>query len=293
VKKSPTGSPVIDEAYDRCEAITAAEARNFSYGIKLLPAAKRRAMSALYALARRIDDIGDGDAEPNVKLEALVDVRKAVAELPGDPAKWAASGDPVMIAVSHVARHWPLPISAIEQLIDGCEMDVNGTRYDQFDDLVGYCRRVAGTVGRLSLAIYGGADTDRANSLADDLGVALQITNILRDIVEDHAMGRVYLPVADLARFDLGPDLEGEEEDLVALIAHESGRAEEWYGRGLELLPLLDRRSRAATAAMAGIYRRLLTTIRQDPRAVLQGRLSLPTWQKSGVALRALALGEA
>ena len=283
----------VDEAYDRCEAITAAEARNFSYGIKLLPPAKRRAMSALYALARRIDDIGDGTAAAAQKLEALVQVRHDVAELPGDLSRWTAVGDPVMIAVSDVSRVWALPITAIEQLIDGCEMDVDGTRYETFDDLVGYCRLVAGTVGRLSLAIYGGADTVRANSLADDLGVALQITNILRDVVEDREMGRVYLPVADLARFGLGPDLEGDEVDLVALIAYESARAEEWYGRGLELLPLLDRRSRAATAAMAGIYRRLLTSIRRDPRAVLRGRMSLPAWQKSGVAVRALALGQA
>jgi 15-cis-phytoene synthase len=283
----------VDEAYDRCEAITAAEARNFSYGIKLLPPAKRRAMSALYALARRIDDIGDGTAAAAQKLEALVQVRHDVAELPGDLSRWTAVGDPIMIAVSDVSRVWALPITAIEQLIDGCEMDVDGTRYETFDDLVGYCRLVAGTVGRLSLAIYGGADTVRANCLADDLGVALQITNILRDVVEDREMGRVYLPVADLARFGLGPDLEGDEDDLVALIAYESARAEEWYGRGLELLPLLDRRSRAATAAMAGIYRRLLTAIRRDPRAVLRGRMSLPPWQKSGVAVRALALGQA
>jgi phytoene synthase len=288
-----TGLSAVDEAYDRCEAITAAEARNFSYGIKLLPPPKRRAMSALYALARRIDDIGDGDAEAAQKLDALVQVRKEVAELPGDVSRWVATSDPVMIAVSDVCRHWPLPITAIDQLIDGCEMDVNGTRYEAFDDLVGYCRRVAGTVGRLSLAVYGGADTARAESLADDLGVALQITNILRDVVEDREMGRVYLPVADLARFGIGPDLEGEEDDVVALLAYESGRAEEWYDRGLELLPLLDRRSRAATAAMAGIYRRLLTSIRRDPQAVLRGRMSLPAWQKSGVALRALTLGRA
>jgi 15-cis-phytoene synthase len=293
VTRSRSGESAVDEAYDRCEAITAAEARNFSYGIKLLPPQKRRAMSALYALARRIDDIGDGDAVAVQKLDALAQVRKDIAELPGDPSRWVAEGDPVMIAVSHVSRNWPLPLSAIEQLIDGCEMDVNGTRYETFDDLVGYCRRVAGTVGRLSLAIYGGADTVRANNLADDLGVALQITNILRDVVEDRGMGRVYLPVADLARFGIGPDLEGDEDDVVALLAYESARAEEWYGRGLELLPLLDRRSRAATAAMAGIYRRLLTAIRRDPRAVLRGRMSLPAWQKSGVALRALTLGQA
>jgi phytoene synthase len=293
VKAGRTGSVEVDEAYDRCEAITAAEARNFSYGIKLLPPTKRRAMSALYALARRIDDIGDGNAEDAQKLDALVQVRKDVAELPGERTRWSDAGDPVMIAVSHVSRNWPLPITAIEELIDGCEMDVVGTRYETFDDLVGYCRRVAGTVGRLSLAIYGGADSVRANSLADDLGVALQVTNILRDVVEDRAMGRVYLPVVDLARFGIGPDLEGDDDDIIALLAYESARAEEWYERGLALLPLLDPRSRAATAAMAGIYRRLLTSMRRDPRSVLKGRMSLPAWQKSAVALRALTLGRA
>jgi phytoene synthase len=293
VRAGRTGSVVVDEAYDRCEAITAAEARNFSYGIKLLPPAKRRAMSALYALARRIDDIGDGDAEDAQKLDALVQVRKDVAELPGELTRWIDAGDPVMIAVSHASRNWPLPITAIEELIDGCEMDVIGTRYETFDDLVGYCRRVAGTIGRLSLAIYGGADSARANSLADDLGVALQLTNILRDVVEDRGMGRVYLPVVDLARFGIGPDLEGDDDDIIALLAYESAGAEEWYERGLELLPLLDPRSRAATAAMAGIYRRLLTSMRRDPRGVLRGRMSLPAWQKSAVALRALTLGRA
>ena len=282
----------IDQAYVRCEEITAAEARNFSYGIKLLPGPKRRAMSALYALARRIDDIGDGDEPAARKLQALAEVRKQVAELRSNrPA--LDPDDPVMTAVADVGRHFPLPVSALEELIDGCEMDVTGTRYETFDDLVGYCRRVAGTVGRLSLSIYGYAD-ERAESWADDLGVALQITNILRDVVEDRSqLGRVYLPVADLERFDIGPELDGPQENLVALIAFETGRAELWYERGLQLLPLLDRRSRACTAAMAGIYHRLLASIRKDPAAVLHGRMSVPAWQKSVVAVKALTVGRA
>lgn len=283
----------LEEAYARCERITATEARNFSYGIKLLPAPKRRAMSALYALARRIDDIGDGDAPAGEKLAALTEARRQVGELRRDRPALDPS-DPVMTAMADVARRYPLPVIALEELIDGCEMDVTGTRYETFEDMVGYCRRVAGTVGRLSLAIYGTADPVRAEALADDLGVALQITNILRDIVEDQkSLGRVYLPGADLDRFGLGPDLAGPEEGLIALIAFETGRAEEWYERGLTLLPLLDRRSRACTAAMAGIYHRLLATIRRDPGAVLRGRVSLPAWQKSSVALRALTSGRA
>jgi phytoene synthase len=283
----------LQEAYARCEQITATEARNFSYGIKLLPGPKRQAMSALYALARRIDDIGDGDGPPAEKLDALAEARKQVGEL-RSPIPSFDPSDPVMVAVADAAHRYPLPVTALEELIEGCEMDVTGTRYDTFDDLVGYCRRVAGTVGRLSLAIYGTSDPARAEGLADDLGVALQITNILRDIVEDQrALGRVYLPRADLERFGLGPDLEGPEEGLVALIAFETGRAEAWYDRGLLLLPLLDRRSRAATAAMAGIYHRLLAGIRRDPAAVLRGRVSLPAWQKTSVAVRALTVGRA
>lgn len=283
----------IEQAYARCEEITATEARNFSYGIKLLPERKRRAMSALYALARRIDDIGDGDGEPGVKLEALADARKQVGELRSEHPD-IDRDDPVMTAVADVCRHFPLPVEALEELIQGCEMDVTGTHYETFDDLVVYCRRVAGTVGRLSLAIYGTDDPARAERMADDLGVALQITNILRDVVEDQrSLGRVYLPEADLQRFGIGPDLDGPEEDMVALVAFETGRAEEWYERGLQLLPLLDRRSRACTAAMAGIYHRLLTTIRNDPAAVLRGRVSLPAWQKTGVAVRALTSGRA
>lgn len=283
----------VDEAYARCEEITATEARNFSYGIRLLPENKRRAMSALYALARRIDDIGDEPGEPSEKLRALAEVRKQVGLL-RSTRPVTDTDDPVMTAVADVCRHFPLPVTALEELIEGCEMDVTGTRYETFDDLVGYCRRVAGTVGRLSLSIYGTADPVRGEGLADDLGVALQITNILRDVVEDQrSLGRVYLPRADLERFGLGLDLEGPRDGLIALVAFETGRAEEWYGRGLQLLPLLDRRSRACTAAMAGIYHRLLGQIRRDPAAVLAGRVSLPAWQKTAVAVRALTTGGA
>ena len=280
----------VEAAYEACEQITRTEARNFNYGIKLLPPPKRRAMCALYALARRIDDIGDGDLPAAEKLAALAKVRKDVASLGG----LVDDTDAVLVAVADSCRRYPIPTAALEELIDGCELDVQGTDYETFDDLVGYCRRVAGTIGRLSLAVYGCRDLERATPLADDLGVALQITNILRDVVEDHRdMGRVYLPSADRARFGVPADLDGPPDDLVALIAFEAGRAEEWYERGLRLLPMLDWRSRACTAAMAGIYRRLLLAIQNDPAAVLQRRLSLPAWQKAGVAVRALARGEA
>lgn len=279
----------VEAAYRSCERITRTEARNFNYGIKLLPREKRRAMCALYSLARRIDDIGDGDLPAPEKLAGLARVRKEVASL----RDRIDSSDDVIVAVADVCRRFPIPLEALDELIDGCELDVQGTRYESFDDLVGYCRRVAGTVGRLSLGVYGCADSEHAAPLADDLGVALQITNILRDVVEDHQqMGRVYLPAADRDRFGVPEDLNGPADGLIALIAFEAARAEEWYERGLRLLPMLDRRSRACTAAMAGIYRRLLVAIQRDPAAVLRGRLSLPTWQKAGVAVRAMTKGQ-
>ncbi len=185
-------------------------------------------------------------------------------------------------------------MTALAELIDGCEMDVNATTYETFDDLVGYCRRVAGSVGRLSLGVYGCADPAMAAPLADALGVALQITNILRDVVEDRdTMGRVYLPGADLERFGAGDDLRGPVDNVVAVIAYEAARAEAWYDEGLRLLPLLDRRSRACTATMAGIYRRLLIRMQRDPAAVLHTRVTLPRWEKAQVALSGLTRGRA
>ncbi len=142
----------VDDAYARCEEITTAEARNFSYGIKLLPPPKRRAMCALYALARRIDDIGDGDSPGPDKLAALDATRREVAALAG-PEPYAGD-DPVLVAVADVGRRFPVPLRAFDELIDGCEMDVHGAEYRTFDDLVGYCRRVAGSIGRLSLGVY-------------------------------------------------------------------------------------------------------------------------------------------
>ncbi|MCU4184533.1 squalene/phytoene synthase family protein [Acidiferrimicrobium sp. IK] len=282
----------LDDAYRRCEEITRREARNFSYGIRLLRPPERAAMSALYAVARRIDDIGDGDAPAAEKLSALSAIRRDVLAVAADPA--AAGADPVLVALADTCRRYGLPVSALDELIEGCEMDVNGVTYTTIDELVGYCLRVAGTVGRLSLAVYGAPDRARADPLADALGVALQLTNILRDIVEDReTMGRVYLPAEDLARFGVDPFVRGDDDALCALVSFEAARAVEWYDRGLALLPLLDRRSRACTAAMAGIYRRLLERIQRDPLSVTRGRLSLPAWEKAAVAARALTVGRA
>jgi len=282
----------LTEAYAECERITWSQARNFAYGIRLLPPAKRRALAVIYAFARRIDDIGDGTLPPEQKITDLEAARGEVLDLNPDGT------DPVLFALADVARTFPVPMAAFGELIDGCVADVKGTSYQTFEDLLYYCRCVAGSVGRLSLGIFGtraipggaspSTSTTHAAELADSLGLALQLTNILRDIREDHGNGRVYLPAEDLAKFDLDLD-DPDPQQFAKLVEFEVDRARDLYATGLRLLAMLDRRSAACTGAMAGIYRGLLDRIAADPAAVLRGRMSLSGKQKAVVAARALA----
>ena len=199
----------------------------------------------------------------------------------------------MLVALADAGRQFPIPLEAFGELIDGCEADVRGTTYPTFDDLRVYCRCVAGSIGRLSLGVFGTRDVATAAPLADALGVALQLTNILRDIREDYQDGRVYLPDEDFKRFgaELPPDRSGwlaADPKLVDLVAFEAERARDWYARGLRLMPMLDRRSAACTGAMAGIYYRLLQSIAAAPQLVLQRRVSLSPGQKAMVAVRSL-----
>jgi phytoene synthase len=274
----------LTEAYRECERITWTQARNFAYGIRLLPADKRRGLAVIYAFARRIDDIGDGTLPPEKKIAALEEARRAVLDL-----SQPHPGDPVLLALADTGRNFPVPMQAFGELIDGCVADVRGTSYQTFEDLLYYCRCVAGSVGRLSLGIFGTShDLDEAARLADSLGVALQLTNILRDIREDHLNGRIYLPAEDLAKFDVDLDAPNPSQ-FSRLMEFEAERARDWYATGWRLLPMLDRRSAACTGAMAGIYRQLLERIAAQPDAVLSSRVSLSTGEKAMVAARALA----
>jgi phytoene synthase len=300
------------EAYERCEAITRTEAANFYYGIRLLSGERRRAMCAAYAFARRIDDIGDGALSLERKRELLEQAGAQLAELERSRSAAVAPSDAVIVALADAHARFSLPAGALGELIDGVRMDLDGVTYESFDELVLYCRRVAGAIGRVCLAIFAtrvpgdGARPERAQieALADDLGVALQLTNILRDVREDALNGRVYLPAEDLRRFGvdsvasadmaqsaraLAAMAERGEEALVALVRFEADRAQQWFARGMQLVPLLDHRSAACVAAMAGIYHRLLARIEADPRRALRERMSLSGREKALVALRSLA----
>jgi len=286
----------IERAYGRCEQITRRAAANFYYGIRLLPASKRRAMSAVYAFARRVDDIGDDQQDRQRQMEALADQRRRLQALADAPDAWgmvrleAEDGepDPVILALAHARWHYELPVEALELLIDGVELDVLGAQYETFEELVGYCRAVAGSIGRLCLAIFTEGRANGAAALADELGVAMQLTNILRDIREDQARGRVYLPAEDRRRFDC-LELDGlPDQRLAPLIAFEAARAQEWFASGLRLVEQLDARSAACVLAMTGIYRSILERIVRDPACVLHRRVSLGGWEKTWVAARSL-----
>lgn len=282
-------SPETSSAYQACERITREQARNFSYGIQLLPKPKRAALSAVYAFARRVDDIGDGALPDARKLAALEAMRAQLRELAAHP------DDPVLVALHDAACRFELPLAAFDELIDGCRADVLGTSYASFTELRHYCRCVAGSIGRLSLGVFGSREPEVDEHLADTLGLALQLTNILRDVLEDRKAGRIYLPADELARFgctfEVGSDgeLNDETEALARLVAYQVARAEDLYAIGLSLLPRLDRRSRSCCAAMAGIYHRLLHRMALHPELIRRQRTTLPDWEKAAVAARALA----
>ncbi|MGW0434483.1 presqualene diphosphate synthase HpnD [Micromonospora sp. NPDC003197] len=287
-----TGNTRLMLAYRECEQITRSQARNFYYGIRLLRPERRGPLCAVYAIARRIDDVGDGDLPDATKLARLDQIRAALHQLPGD------TDDPVLLALADAANRLPIPLAALDELLDGCVADVQGTRYDSFDELTGYCRCVAGSIGRLSLGVFEmrpSASRTEASELADTLGIALQLTNILRDVLEDRTQNRVYLPGEDLDRFGCRLELTadgglGDEPDrLIELLRFQAHRAERYYRTGLRLLPMLDRRSAACVAAMAGIYHRLLARIIADPLAVTRRRVALTGWEKAYVAARAMA----
>jgi len=262
--------------------VTRANARNFYYGIRLLPTPRRSAMCAIYSFARRVDDIADGPGGTEEKLAGLRAASDDLHRL-GEP-----TDDRVMLALADAAERFPIPMDAFDDLIEGARMDVVGAHYEHYGDLITYCRRVAGSIGRLSLGVFGPAGDADAGRRADDLGVAMQLTNILRDVGEDLAAGRMYLPDEDLAAF--GCDFSGEPapDALAGLIRFEAARAHGWFMVGRSLLPLLDRPSAACVATIAGTYEQLLRRIERRPQAVVRERVRVPAWSKAWIVTRAV-----
>jgi 15-cis-phytoene synthase len=251
----------VREAYAEVGRVTRREARNFAWGIVVLPRPKRQAVTALYAFARRVDDIADDAVlSAEERRSRLERCRISLEALPRSP-----NGDAVFVALADAMCRYPIPKDALLDLVTGGLMDVERSRYASWDDLREYCRCVAGAVGLACTAVYGPRDPREAAPLAVAMGLALQQINIMRDVAEDWGLGRVYLPQDELKRFGVA------EEDIAVgrtgdtwrdLMEHQAARAETLLREGLGLLPLLDRRSALCVRAFAGIYRGLLVQMR-------------------------------
>jgi 15-cis-phytoene synthase len=269
----------VEEAYAEVTRITRREARNFAWGIAVLPRPKRLAVAALYAFARRVDDIADDGERPvEERRRGLEACRAAVESLPEAPAD-----DAVLVALADAATRYPVPRDALADLVRGGLMDADKDRYASWEELREYCRCVAGAVGLACTAVYGPTDAAAARPRAEALGLALQQINIMRDVAEDWRLGRVYLPEDELERFgvseaDIAAGRIGPEWH--ALMEHQGRRADELMREGLGLLPLLDRRSALCVRAFAGIYRGLLVQMRGRGYDVFSRRPQLSTLGK-------------
>jgi phytoene synthase len=278
----------LELAYAHCAQVARREAKNFYYGFLLLPRPQRQAIYAVYAFARQCDDIVDQDgADPEEKERQLGRLREELAQcLEGRP-----QGE-VFIALSDAVQRYGIPHQYLRHLVDGVEMDLRVRRYQTFQELERYCYLVASVVGLICIHVFGYRDGEEAHRRAVQLGIALQLTNILRDVQEDLARDRIYLPLEDMAAVGYS------EEELRAgrggpafqrLVWLEVERAREYYRQGLGLLPLLPRRARACVGVMAGIYRRILEHIAREPEVVLRERVSLNSSTKVALAMGELA----
>jgi phytoene synthase len=271
------------QAERACAQLTRREAKNFYLGFLALPRRKRFAIYALYSFARQVDDEVDGAPD---REAAEAGIRRQRERL-----RRALAGefdDPVMWMLADTVERFSIPASELEEVIDGVEMDLRTLRYQTWEELSRYCRRVAGAVGRMCTRIFGSAE-EAALRHADNLGLALQLTNILRDVREDLALGRVYLPLQELTQHGVsaaelgGAQLSAGWERLVAF---EVERARGLYRDGLELCAYVPHQSASCLRTMAGIYERILDEIALDPRAVLERRISLPLRSKVAIAMR-------
>jgi len=252
---------MLDASYSACRRITRRAASNFYYAFFLLPRPKRDALSALYAFMRRVDDISDSPGDLGEKQSQLAARRAALDEaLAG-----RATGDEILPALVDTVQRFAIPPRYLHDLISGAEMDLSVTTYPTFDRLREYCYRVAGTVGLCCVHVFG-FDPPAADApdLAEKLGIAFQLTNIVRDIPRDLQMGRVYLPLEDLKRFGCHvADLSAAKPSpaLLALVEFEAARAWKFYEEGAQLVPLVHPDSRAALAGLVRIYSGLLRKI--------------------------------
>jgi phytoene synthase len=258
---------------------------NFYYSFLFLPPRKRRAIEAVYAFARRGDDLVDSGLAPDEARRQMARYRQALAACYAEQG--VAFDDPELAALAESIREFKIPRQPFEDLILGLEMDLHGVRYQTFDDLCLYCYRVASTIGLIAIEIFGYTDP-RTRDYALNLGKALQLVNILRDIQSDAQRGRIYLPREDLEQFGVRPGelLSGAYHDpFIELMQFECDRARHFFGVARRFLPPQDRRAMVAAEIMAAIYWRLLGRIQKRCYNVFGKPVSLRALEKIWIAL--------
>jgi phytoene synthase len=293
-----THESTLDKAYAECKAIAKREAKNFYYAFVALPVPRRNAICAIYAFMRRADDLADDESlsreERRRRLDAWLSDWRGVCH-GGD------SSNLVFLAVRDATERYDIPLSLLDELVAGTTMDLKPTAtdapdtYATFDDLYRYCYLVASVVGLVCIRIFGYKDR-AAEKLAEETGIAFQLTNILRDVTEDAERNRVYLPLEDLATHKVSLDSllyrapgtppNAEERALLAEIAR---RAENYYQSAQALLPLIDPESRPALWVLVSIYHALLKRIRHADYDVFSQRASVPMPQKLAILAVGLA----
>ena len=287
-----TQAITLDDAYAACRAIAKREAKNFYYAFVALPEPRRNAICAIYAFMRKADDLSDDESlSRDQRRHGLQQWQSAWHTA----AAGSATDDPVFIAVRDAIQRYSIPLSLLDELIAGTTSDLKASpddapdTYATFADLYRYCYLVASVVGLVCIRIFGYADP-AAEKLAEETGVAFQLTNILRDVAEDAQRGRVYLPLEDLAAHGVTldsmlrrPAATRPTSNERALLADTGSRAEAYYASADKLLPLINRESRPALWVLVSIYHVLLRRIQRADYDVFSKRASVPTVQKVGI----------
>ena len=278
----------LTASYRSAEAVARNRAGNFYYSFVVLPPKKRRAFCAVYAFMRQCDDISDGNESTEAKREMLQNWRTQL----DNSYSGNIPGNSVLLAFHDTVVNFSIPAEYFHWIIDGAEMDLDIFQYETFQDLYKYCFNVASAVGLVCLHIFG-YDEKCARKYAEQCGIAFQLTNILRDVKEDAEMGRIYLPLEDLRKFDYTPEELQRgitDERFRRLMRFEAARAQEYYARARNLLPLVEETSKPALWAMIEIYERILKKIVQRQFDVLHNSIHLANTEKASIALRALAM---
>jgi phytoene synthase len=289
---APSHDLVLNGAYAACRAIAKREAKNFYYAFVALPLERRNAICAIYAFMRQADDLADDESLPRQERRRRLDAWLAAWRA---AAKGAPTGDPVFVAVRDATTRFEIPLALLDELVAGVTLDLDNAStgapetYATFADLYRYCYLVASVVGLVCIRIFGYRDL-RAEKLAEETGIAFQLTNILRDVAEDAARNRVYLPLKDLARHGVTLDSllhrapaappTAAERDLLASVAR---RAEHYYSVSRFLLPLVDPVSRPALWVLVTIYHALLKRVERANYDVFSRRASVPLLQKLAI----------